>query len=51
VDLAIAIVLVVAAIVAFDVVRTAPRLPPVDIDPDAVTTTQKVIRVDLDRRS
>jgi hypothetical protein len=50
VELAIAIVILVAIIVAVDVARTAPRPPP-RLDPgEAITTTQKIIHVDLDRR-
>jgi hypothetical protein len=59
VDLAIAIVVVVAAVVAFDVARTAATHRPRPTRGEAdqprgereVTTTQKIIRVDLDRRS
>jgi hypothetical protein len=49
VEVAIAIVILVAIVVAIDVARMAPRPPPRQ-DSGEATTTQKIIRVDLDRR-
>jgi hypothetical protein len=49
VDVAVAIVIAVAIVVALDAARAAPRRPSTP-RPDEVTTTQKIIHVDLDRR-
>jgi hypothetical protein len=48
-EVAVAIVIAVAVVVALDVARSAPRRPP-PARSDDVTTTQKIIHVDLDRR-